>query len=220
MHTCVCMQACVFYSYLALSHLSPKISEDHCDFPPDYTPQLFNTFEDKRVCRVSHSEVVFFSSPLWKGHLTTDTVMWQLNVNQWIRYLSVNPATLEHESILHRRLRLSFCVSWHILLLAPCASAAVFSAGADLHCWYLLAAILCSAVTIPRRLRGWTPAWRRRRSPQRSVRTEVWRPHHSAGLLKHTVIPLTTAQAFTWGHTSILYVPHYMIHHFSRLLHI
>lgn len=50
-----------FYSYLALSHLSLKISEDHCEFPPDYTPQLFNTFEDKRVCRVSHSEGFFFS---------------------------------------------------------------------------------------------------------------------------------------------------------------
>ncbi len=44
---CVCVQACVFYSYLALSHLSLKISKDHCDFPPDYTPQLFNMFEDK-----------------------------------------------------------------------------------------------------------------------------------------------------------------------------
>ncbi len=63
-HTCthVCVQACMLYSYLALSHLSLKISEDHCDFPPDYTPQLFNTFEDKRVCHVSHSEGFFLPS--------------------------------------------------------------------------------------------------------------------------------------------------------------
>lgn len=70
----VCMNACAceFYAYLALSHLSLEISEGHCDFPTDYTPQLFNTFEDKRVCRVSHSEGHFL--PSWKGHLTMNTV--------------------------------------------------------------------------------------------------------------------------------------------------
>lgn len=57
---CACAEARVC---LALSHLSLKISADHCDFPPDYTPQLFNTFEDKRVCRVSHSQLFFFPPP-------------------------------------------------------------------------------------------------------------------------------------------------------------
>lgn len=58
---CVCARACVrafvFYSCLSLSHLSPKIPGNRCDFPPDYTPQLFNTFEDKQDCRVSHLAV-------------------------------------------------------------------------------------------------------------------------------------------------------------------
>lgn len=40
-----------------------------------------------------------------------------------------------------------------------------------------------STATIPRRPRGWTPAWQRRRSPRRSARTEVcvW-----TSPLKHT----------------------------------
>lgn len=69
---CMCVLLCyklvLCYSYLARSHLSLKIWKDHCDFPADYTPQLFNTFEGKWVCHVSHSEVVFFSLPLTHKH--------------------------------------------------------------------------------------------------------------------------------------------------------
>lgn len=187
MHVFLRARACVFYSYLAVSYLSLKISEDHCDFPPDYTPQLFSTFEDKRVCHVSHSEGFF--SPLWKGHLTINTIMWQLNANHWIRCLLMNPVTLIlHKSMLHRRIRFS-------VVARPCVGylclSSNFSAGAGLLLIFS-GCSLCSTVTIPRRPHGWTLAWRRRRSPPRSVRMEVCGLYYSAGLLKRAVIPLTT----------------------------
>lgn len=111
----VCVHDFVFYSHFALSYLSLKISEDHCDFPADYTLQLFNTFEDKWVCHVSH-HMVFFS-PLWKGHLTINTVIWQLNIKQWIRCLLIN---------------------WVILCTRACYTAAVFPAVIHLFCWLLV----------------------------------------------------------------------------------
>lgn len=119
----VCVHDFVFYSHFALSYLSLKISEDHCDFPADYTLQLFNTFEDKWVCHVSH-HMVFFS-PLWKGHLTINTVIWQLNIKQWIRCLLINWVILCTRACYTGEYGCRFSCCDTSFLLAACASAVV-----------------------------------------------------------------------------------------------
>lgn len=114
--------------------------------------------------------------------------MWQLNVNQWIRCLLMNPLVLVTQE---NTVTGFFSCYGTSLCLATCGWVAVSllaHTGADYYCWCFLAALFHFAVTIPRQLRGWTPAWQRRRSPQRSVRMEVCKAAlYPAGLLKHTV---------------------------------
>ena len=137
----------------------------------------------------------FWDRDCFSGHLTRNTIMWQLNINRWIRCLLMKPVSLV-------AVLFSFCCGpffgfkqhfpgwhWSPLLTSPCRS-------------------FCSTATTPRRPRGWTPAWQRRRSPLRSVRMEVCAPlQHSARLLERAVIPLTAAHVFAQGHSSPVYLP-------------
>lgn len=100
--------------------------------------------------------------------------MWRLNVNRWIRCF-VDKFTKATAPLAPRRF-----LSWRRYSLLTFTG---FS--------------LCSAVTTPRQLRGWTPAWRRRQSPLRSARMVVCRHPHAS----------------TRGHTSVVRAPHYTIQH-------
>lgn len=166
-------------------------------------------------CFTSHG----FFSPLWKGHLTINTVIWQLNIKQWIRCLLINWIILCTRACYTGEYGCRFSCCDTSFLLAACASAVVslFSEVFTEDISWLLC-FLHSTVTIPRQPRGWTPAWQRRQSPLRSARMAVCILLCSAGFLKRTLIPLNTAHAFTQGHTYIVYSLHYMSHHFSPFL--